>query len=208
MTEPSGASKRGPRADAEDLRGAILDAALEEFAERGFRAATVRRIAERADVAPRLIHYYFGSKAGLAREAMTRVFEESRLPEMLLSASSEGRSVGEEYVRAVLGIAEDPRRGPALISLMRAVGADEETREVVVSAIGGLIARAGGDLREAGVAGLGLPLFGSQILGLVFLRKIVALGPIADADPDELARLVGPTLDRYLALGRGESGDA
>lgn len=208
MAETSGASKRGPRGDAEDLRGAIIDAALEEFAERGFRAATVRRIAERAGVAPRLIHYYFGSKAGLAREAMTRVLEESRLPEMLLAASSEGRSVGEEYVRAVLGIAEDPRVGPALLSLMRSVGADEETREVVSSAIGGLIARAGADLGAPGIAGLRLPLFGTQILGLVFLRKIVGLGPIADADPDELARLVGPTLDRYLALGREESGGA
>jgi AcrR family transcriptional regulator len=53
----------------EDLtaRARIRDAALEEFAERGFEGATIRGIAEAAGVSPGLVQHHFGSKDGLRR---------------------------------------------------------------------------------------------------------------------------------------------
>jgi TetR/AcrR family transcriptional regulator len=46
-------------------RGALLDAALEEFAAKGFAGARVRDIAQRAGVSKDLVAYHFGGKEGL-----------------------------------------------------------------------------------------------------------------------------------------------
>ncbi len=51
--------------DAERSRRALLDAALDEFAEHGYAGARVADIAHRAGVNKQLINYYFGSKQGL-----------------------------------------------------------------------------------------------------------------------------------------------
>jgi TetR/AcrR family transcriptional regulator len=51
--------------DAERSRQALLDAALDEFAERGYAGARVADIARRAGVNKQLINYYFGAKEGL-----------------------------------------------------------------------------------------------------------------------------------------------
>lgn len=48
---------------------AILDAAIDAFAERGFDGATWRGIAERAGVTQSLLTYHFGDKERLWREA-------------------------------------------------------------------------------------------------------------------------------------------
>lgn len=58
-----------PPSDDRKARARIRDAALHLFGERGFRAATVRDIAERAKVSPALVVHHFGSKQGL-REAV------------------------------------------------------------------------------------------------------------------------------------------
>jgi TetR/AcrR family transcriptional regulator len=54
--------------DPERTRQALVDAALEEFAARGYAGARVRDIAERAGVSKDLISYHFGGKEGLYRE--------------------------------------------------------------------------------------------------------------------------------------------
>ncbi len=51
-------------------REAILAAALKAFAQGGFDGASLPKIAKMAKVAPPLIHYYFGSKDNLWREAV------------------------------------------------------------------------------------------------------------------------------------------
>jgi TetR/AcrR family transcriptional regulator len=51
--------------DGDRTRAALLDAALEEFAAKGFAGARVRNIAARAGVSKDLIAYHFGSKDGL-----------------------------------------------------------------------------------------------------------------------------------------------
>jgi AcrR family transcriptional regulator len=58
--------------DAERTRQRILDAALAEFADKGYAGARVRAIAERAGVNAQLISYYFGGKEGLYRELLHR----------------------------------------------------------------------------------------------------------------------------------------
>lgn len=52
-------------------RAALVQAALEIFAEKGFEGASTREIAERAHTNISSIRYYFGDKAGLYRAAYT-----------------------------------------------------------------------------------------------------------------------------------------
>lgn len=51
----------------EAIRAALLKAARELFAQRDFKAASVREIAAAARVNPAMVHYHFGDKDGLYR---------------------------------------------------------------------------------------------------------------------------------------------
>src|SRR5689334_1328417 len=68
---------REPRArDAGRSRAAILDAAERHFSERGFDAAALGDIAAAAGLSRGAPHYFFGSKEGLHRAVLERVFAE------------------------------------------------------------------------------------------------------------------------------------
>jgi TetR/AcrR family transcriptional regulator, repressor for neighboring sulfatase len=64
----SGRSRRGRDVTID----AILDAAEELFAARGYAGVTVREIGERAGVSHALVHQYVGSKADILRDILTR----------------------------------------------------------------------------------------------------------------------------------------
>ncbi|MGB5810434.1 MAG: TetR/AcrR family transcriptional regulator [Polyangiales bacterium] len=55
-------------------REALLEAAAHEFAENGFRGASVSRIAKRTGVTQPLINHHFGSKEGLWRAVLDWTF--------------------------------------------------------------------------------------------------------------------------------------
>ena len=58
--------------DPERTKGRIIDAAIAEFGTKGFAAARVSEIADRAGVNKQLISYYFGGKQGLYNEIAER----------------------------------------------------------------------------------------------------------------------------------------
>jgi TetR/AcrR family transcriptional regulator len=59
----------------QDLRTQILDTAEELFADHGYAATSIRRIAETAGVNPALVHYYFGNKKALLQKVMEHALE-------------------------------------------------------------------------------------------------------------------------------------
>ncbi|MET9250529.1 TetR family transcriptional regulator [Nonomuraea sp. NPDC003709] len=83
--------------DPERTKARILQAALEEFAAKGFAGARVSEIATRAGVNKQLISYYFGGKEGLY-EALTARWqaEESGFADRSASLGT----LAAEYVRA------------------------------------------------------------------------------------------------------------
>lgn len=68
MTKPS----RGTRADGEQTRGRILEAAGPLFAAHGYAEATSKAIAEQAGVDLASINYHFGSRSGLYQAVLTQ----------------------------------------------------------------------------------------------------------------------------------------
>jgi len=69
--------KKKPVRDAEATREALMDAATELFAARGFDGTRVEQIAEIAGVNKALISYHFGGKAGLYNEILAQSFAEA-----------------------------------------------------------------------------------------------------------------------------------
>ncbi|MEV0163928.1 TetR/AcrR family transcriptional regulator [Nonomuraea fuscirosea] len=89
----------------EDLtaRARIRDAALTEFAERGFRGATIQAIADAAGVSVGLVQHHFGSKASL-REAC-----DAHVRDTVLGAAGQvqdGADVTPEFLRGMYQASE------------------------------------------------------------------------------------------------------
>src|SRR5882724_12428700 len=70
--------KRAEQQRAVDTRRAILDAALTEFAEKGFNAASIRAIADRTGLQHPLITYHFRNKDILWRATAEYAFGQIR----------------------------------------------------------------------------------------------------------------------------------
>lgn len=72
------ANKAAIEPESKSSREAILAAALQAFARDGYDGASMPKIARLAQVAPPLIHYYFGSKEKLWRETIGHSLGELR----------------------------------------------------------------------------------------------------------------------------------
>ena len=82
-TGPAAGRRERPRKRAEqqrsiETRAAILDAAIAEFAERGFDGASIRAIADRLGLQHPLITYHYRSKDILWRAAAEHAFTQIR----------------------------------------------------------------------------------------------------------------------------------
>jgi AcrR family transcriptional regulator len=101
----------------QEREGRILDAAAAVFARKGYHEATIRDIAELADVADGTIYNYFENKFDLLIGIMSRVAELGRLPgEMTEALEGDARDFfvaafqhrlgrieqGEELLKAIL----------------------------------------------------------------------------------------------------------
>jgi len=68
--------KKTPIRNPQRSQQRILDAALTEFAAKGFAGARVDVIAKRARINKRMLYHYFGDKEGLFREVLRRKISE------------------------------------------------------------------------------------------------------------------------------------
>lgn len=91
--------KRAEQQRAQSTKTAILEAALAEFAEKGFEAASIRSIAERTGFQHPLITYHYPSKDLLWRAVAEDTFERIR-KEWQARASEQGDLPPIERLRA------------------------------------------------------------------------------------------------------------
>jgi AcrR family transcriptional regulator len=77
------AAMRKPKAP-EANRARIIQAAIDEFAARGFKGASMDAIAARTDTSRAMINYYFGSKEKIYIAVLENVYSEIRHAEGLL----------------------------------------------------------------------------------------------------------------------------
>jgi len=77
LAEARNAAMRKPK-DPQANRARIVQAAIDEFAARGFKGASMDAIAARTHTTRALINYYFGSKEKLYIAVLERVYGEIR----------------------------------------------------------------------------------------------------------------------------------
>ena len=93
------AERRGPGRPRKErggasTRSAILRAAADEFAERGYEAASLRAIARRAGVDSALVHHYFDGKADLFAATLEAPLRPDRVLEVVLAGVVRGEGHG------------------------------------------------------------------------------------------------------------------
>jgi AcrR family transcriptional regulator len=154
----------------------ILDAARAEFGERGFEAATIRRVAQRADVDPSLVMQHYGSKAALFAVAI-----ELR--------DAEAGDV-ETHLHDVLDVrlADLPPETRALVrSMLTTPEAADQMSAFLNERVANLSRAMGGD-----DAGLRAALIVSSILGLTIARHFLKLEAFTGAADADIARVARP----------------
>ena len=117
------------RKSAEERREQILEAAVEEFAAKGLRGASVEDVAGRVGVSQPYVYKLFGTKKGLFLAAMRRVRE--RVTEAFRRAAEADpenalEAMGRSYDRSLFG-----REERLMLLQGFAAAGDGEVREVV-----------------------------------------------------------------------------
>ncbi|MEO3875336.1 TetR family transcriptional regulator [Nonomuraea sp. B12E4] len=173
-----------PRAERRRrTEGRILDAARALFAEVGYERATVRAIARAAGVDPALVMQYFGNKQALFQEAVRM----TPVPEPGLGA--------EELVETLLGtlnlkMGELPQSTLAMMRSMlthpEAATSAKETLDGQINRLAEAISGEDARLRAALVTMI--------MVGVTVGRQLLELDELRGASPEDIARLLRPSL--------------
>lgn len=198
-------NRMGRRPGGSGTRTDILDAARKLFAERGYAGATIRAIAQEAGVDGALIHHFFASKEGVFAAAIEDTFAPAEMLPPVLDAGVEG--MGERLVRTFLKKWEEPTTDQQLLAVLRSAVSNEEAAELLRNfltqeLLGRIVKSLHTDDSE-----LRATLIGAQLVGVAFLRYVLAYDPIAHVETEALVAMLSPTIQRYLTepLNAGDS---
>jgi AcrR family transcriptional regulator len=164
----------------------ILDAARQEFGDRGFEAATVRGVARRAEVDPSLVLQHYGSKSALFTAAI-------QLP----AGEPEEAADHLADVLKVRAAALPPEMRALVRSMLTVPEASDAVRLHLDERIGNLAAGIGGPDAELRAA-----IAVSSILGLTLARHFLQLRAVSSASDDDLVRVASRALTAGLVAGR------
>jgi AcrR family transcriptional regulator len=190
------APRRGRRPGSPDTRAAVLAVARERFATKGYAATSVRAVAAEAGVDPALVHHYFGTKGDLFLAAL-----EVRVdPRVAMLPVIEGGvdGAGERILRVFVSVWDDEESRLPLMGLMRGMVAPE----------GQQLVRDGFLKMVLGPVGTGLGIdnperrmvhVASQLVGIVVLRYLLAVEPLASMPAERLVATYAPVLQGYLS---------
>jgi AcrR family transcriptional regulator len=194
MTSASPA-RRGRRPGSPDTRAAILAEARMLFAAQGYAGTSVRAVAATAGVDAALVHHYFGTKDDLFLAALEFPVDPRQLVAPVIEGDPE--EAAERFLAIFLSAWDDPEIRPSLLAVARGVmdpaGAkllSEGFLPVVIQPIGVAL---GLDRPEHRMT-----LVASQVAGIILLRYVLAVEPLASMPPHEVVATYAPTLQRYL----------
>jgi AcrR family transcriptional regulator len=190
------AKRRGRRPGRPGTREAIARAARRQFAELGYDRATIRSVAAEAGVDPALVSHYFGSKQQLFITVIELPFEPEEVLPRLLDGPRE--TVGDRLARFALGVLEDPDARARWTGMVRAAASEPAAAQMLRELLERRVFQPLAAALGSDDAALRANLVGSQLVGLVMARYIIAVEPLASADAETITSAIAPTLQRYL----------
>jgi AcrR family transcriptional regulator len=194
----------GRRPGHADTRREIVEAAQHVFAENGYDGASLRAIARAAKVDPALVHHYFDGKADLFVTAMALPFDPRTVQEGHASPDR-SRHSGVAAVQGFLTMWDNAEgSGSSFAACVGAMAASRQVADAMREFVNERVWRhLRNEIEDEALAERRVALMSSQLMGLAFARYILRVPPLSTATPKEIARWVGPTLDRYMreALG-------
>ena len=188
-------ASRGRRPGAPDTRAEVLAAARTSFAEKGFRATTIRAVAASAGVDPALVHHYFGTKDDLFLAALEMPVDPREVLAPVVALGPDG--AGERLLRTFLSVWDDPEIQVRLLAVVRSVlsedGATLLKEGFIPVVVGPVLAQLVADRPDVRV-----PLVASQVVGLIVTRYLIALPPMATMSAEDVVARIGPVIQHYL----------
>lgn len=178
---------------SEPTRTAILKAARQLLASRGYEATTIRAVAKEAGIDPSMVMRYYGSKEGLFAAA---VDVNLHLPQP--SELSKHR-VGETLAHHLIARWEGELSDEFIRLLLRSAGtnkgAAEQFRRIFEGQLLKFVRELTGDAPDARRRAA---MVSTQVLGLAYCRYILELPAVVEIDAETLARTLTPVLQHYL----------
>jgi AcrR family transcriptional regulator len=186
----------GRRPAGSGARDDILASARALFSSIGWEATSIRAIARAADVDPGVVLHYFGDKEGVFSEAMALPMRPGQAVAEVVPGprSAIGRRLAEFFLR----IWEDPAQREQMLGLVRGATTSPHVAELLRAALTERVLAPIAERIDAPQSDLRMSLCSSQLLGLGIARYVVRLDPLAALPAEEVAEIVGPTLQRYL----------
>jgi len=182
---------------ARDTRRRIPAEAREAFARGGYEATSVRSIATRAGVDQALVHRYFGTKQKLFLATLELPVDPGVVLAPVVSAPRD--QLGETFIRTLLNL-WDSDAEPIVLSVVRTLTSSPEGASLVRGFLLHLaMVHLGPRVDDPpGSAPARLSLVASQTMGLLMVRKVVQLEPLASMPVEDVVALVAPTLQHYM----------
>lgn len=193
MGADTGADVRGPRTrDPERKQLAILEAAREVFAERGYAGATIREIARRAGVTHGLVVLHFQKKELLFRAAMAGT--RNLVEQVQGDRSGLPRRIASAYVQRM----ESSDKADPFIAIIRA-SADQDAARMLLGSLREESTAAYAQVLDTDDIQTRVDLVGSFLIGVTLSRYVLGDGPLAALPADELVDyLSGPLTSMLL----------
>jgi AcrR family transcriptional regulator len=192
-----GRPSRTETAAAPATRDRILDAAREEFSERGYEKTSVRGIAKAAGVDSALVHHYFGTKEQVFEAAIEVAFA----PALAAPTAVEDGpldTVGERLTRFLLGIWENPTTRTPLLAIVRSAVNNETAAAVFRRLVAAQLLRRIAGRLDLPDAELRAELAAAQLVGVAMLRYVIKVEPLASADVERIVERVAPVVQGHL----------
>jgi AcrR family transcriptional regulator len=127
------------RLTAAERRDAVLEAAIAEFAERGYEGTSTEDIARRAGISQPYLFRLFGTKKELFKAAVNRCMRETLEVFQRAAEGKRGKEALDAMGDAYIDLLADRTRLGAQLQAYAACG-DEEICEVVRAGYGDLVA--------------------------------------------------------------------
>ncbi|MGW1257047.1 TetR/AcrR family transcriptional regulator [Streptomyces sp. NPDC002513] len=192
-----GRPSRRETAAAPATRDRILQAAREEFSERGYEKTSVRGIAKAAGVDSALVHHYFGTKEQVFEAAIeVAVAPALSAPDMITEGPRD--AVGERLTRFFFSVWENPATRTPLLAIVRSAVNNEAAAAVFRRLVAAqLLRRISGQLGLPD-AELRAELAAAQLVGVAMLRYVIKVEPLASAALEELVERLAPVVQGHL----------